>query len=97
MNKDASLGTMLRDAVGRELGPELARPPRQAAQDYAPPDYRQSDDEIDPIVRGLLTHLPAAGSVWPEQARKLWLDLLEGTFRMIYRETETTPIIVRTE
>ena len=83
-------------SVERELAPELSRaqrqelstPPRQAPRAYAPPSYRLSDDEIDPVIKGLLTHLPVAGSVWPEEARKLWLELLAGSFRMIYREAE---------
>lgn len=69
---------------------DLSSPPRQSAETYAPPSYRQSDDEIDPVVRGLLTHLPPAESVWPAAERKLWLELLEGTFRMIYREAPTS-------
>ncbi len=80
-------------AIERDLAPELRRaaslpePPRQPLEAYAP-RYQQSDDEIDPVVKGLLTHLPPAGSIWPAAERKLWLDLLEGTFRMIFRETE---------
>jgi len=61
-------------------------PMRQGPRDYAPPNYRQSDDEIDPIVKGLLTHLPPAGSVWPAEDRKLWLELLDGSFRLIFKE-----------
>ena len=75
-------------AVERALLPELSTPSRQAAQDYAQPVYRQSDSEIDPIIRALLTHLPPPGDVWPKEARKLWLDLLTGSFGMIYREPE---------
>lgn len=58
------------------LSRELAFIPRQA---FTPAD-------IDPVVKGLLTHLPAPGSVWPSEDRKLWLELLEGTFRLIFRE-----------
>jgi hypothetical protein len=42
--------------------------------------------EIDPIIRGLLSRLPKSGDVWPEDQRKLWLQLLEGSFRLIYRD-----------
>lgn len=41
---------------------------------------------IDPIIRGLLMRLPKSGEVWPEPERKLWLDLLAGSFKLIYRE-----------
>src|SRR5438445_13686849 len=42
--------------------------------------------EIDPIIRGLLVRLPKSGSVWPESERKLWLQLLEGSFKLISKE-----------
>jgi hypothetical protein len=42
--------------------------------------------EIDPIIRGLLARLPKSGDVWPEAERKLWLQLLEGSFRLIYKD-----------
>jgi hypothetical protein len=41
---------------------------------------------IDPIIRGLLSRLPKSGDVWPEEQRKLWLGLLEGSFRLIYKD-----------
>ena len=102
MNKE-SLSGLLR-GMERELAPELSReqerelslltrpqqhelsvPSRQAAQDYAPPGYREA---IDPIIAALLTHLPPPGEVWPKEARKLWVDLLTGSFQMIYREPD---------
>lgn len=46
--------------------------------------------EIDPIILGLLARLPKAGEVWPEAERKLWLDLLSGTFKLIYKDTPST-------
>jgi hypothetical protein len=42
--------------------------------------------EIDPIIRGLLDRLPNPGDVWPDPERKLWLDLLEGSFKLIYKD-----------
>jgi hypothetical protein len=42
--------------------------------------------EIDPIIRGLLARLPKSGQVWPEAERKLWLDLLAGSFKLIYKD-----------
>jgi hypothetical protein len=29
---------------------------------------------------------PKSGDVWPEDDRKLWLELLEGSFRPIYKD-----------
>ena len=44
--------------------------------------------DVDPIIQGLLSRLPKAGEVWPESERKLWLQLLEGSFKLIYKEKE---------
>ena len=41
---------------------------------------------IDPIIGGLLKRLPKSGDVWPEVERKLWLQLLEGSFKLIYKD-----------
>ena len=41
---------------------------------------------IDPIISGLLKRLPKTGDVWPEADRKLWLQLLEGSFKLIYKD-----------
>jgi hypothetical protein len=41
---------------------------------------------IDPIIQGLLARLPKSGDVWPEAERKLWLELLSGSFRLIYKD-----------
>jgi hypothetical protein len=42
--------------------------------------------KIDPIIQGLLSRLPASGAVWPEAERKLWLELLSGSFKLIYKD-----------
>ena len=45
---------------------------------------------IDPIIAGLLKRLPKSGDVWLEAERKLWLQLLEGSFKLIYKDQPTT-------
>jgi hypothetical protein len=42
--------------------------------------------DIDPIILGLLARLPKSGDVWPEAERKLRLDLLAGSFKLIYKD-----------
>ena len=49
--------------------------------------------DIDPIIRGLLARLPQSGDVWPGIERKLWLQLLEGSFKLIYKDSEETKTI----
>jgi hypothetical protein len=44
---------------------------------------------VDPIIAGLLKRLPKSGEVWPEGERKLWLQLLEGSFKLIYKDNAT--------
>jgi hypothetical protein len=47
---------------------------------------------VDPIIQGLLARLPVSGEVWPEAERNLWLELLKGSFKLIYRDdAEKTP------
>jgi hypothetical protein len=31
---------------------------------------------------------PKSGNVWPEAERKLWLQLLEGSFKLIYKDKQ---------
>ena len=39
-----------------------------------------------PFVQGLLKELPKAGTPWPEEQRKLWLDTAASIFKMIYKD-----------
>lgn len=41
---------------------------------------------LDPIIRGLISRLPKAGDVWPSAERKLWLEILENTFKLVYKD-----------
>jgi hypothetical protein len=47
----------------------------------------QPPSSVDPIIQGLLARLPASGAVWPEQERNLWLELLKGSFKLIYQDS----------
>jgi hypothetical protein len=51
------------------------------------------DGKDDPIIQGLLSRLPKIGSVWPEAERKLWLGILENSFKLIYKDTGDTPSV----
>jgi hypothetical protein len=42
--------------------------------------------DVDPIITGLLARLPKVGAVWPESERDLWLQLLKGSFQLIYKD-----------
>jgi hypothetical protein len=38
-----------------------------------------------------LARLPKSGDVWSEADRKLWLNLLEGSFKLIYKDKDAPP------
>lgn len=40
--------------------------------------------ELDPIIDALLDHLPPPGDYFPAEDRKLWLQILELAFKLIY-------------
>jgi len=77
--------------------------PAVASRDDEKPDVEEKEDGekknetggngggggkgVDPIIQGLLARLPKSGEVWPEIERKLWLQLLEGSFKLIYKDT----------
>lgn len=48
--------------------------------------FAEDRPSVDPVVAGLLDHMPRSGAVWPEAERKQWIALLEGTFRLIYKD-----------
>ena len=41
---------------------------------------------LDPIILGLIRRLPKSGDVWPMHERELWLQLLSGSFRLVYKD-----------
>lgn len=45
--------------------------------------------QLDPIILGLIRRLPKAGSVWPKAKRKLWLQILENSFELVYEDNES--------
>lgn len=51
-------------------------------------DEANNQLHLDPLVDALLEHLPAPGDVFPPESRKLWLQILELAFRLIYEEHE---------
>ena len=64
----------------------LADGDRLVSSDGSAPGQDGGDPPvIDPIIEGLLKRLPKTGDVWPEDDRKLWLGLLEGSFKLIYK------------
>ena len=41
---------------------------------------------LDPVIKGLIDKLPPPDSVWAESDRKLWLQILESSFKLIYKD-----------
>ena len=67
-------------------------PSEETPSTPAPGGNGSSDDivlpGIDPIVMGLIRRLPKSGEVWPISDRKLWLGILEATFKLVYSDPE---------
>jgi hypothetical protein len=42
--------------------------------------------ELDPLIEALLGHLPPPGDVFAAEDRKLWLQILELSLKLIYDE-----------
>ena len=75
--------------TGREQPGEQQREKPKTDQKNGGVGGNGGDDkppEIDPIIRGLLARLPKSGDVWPEAERTLWLELLKGSFKLIYKD-----------
>jgi hypothetical protein len=60
----------------------LPKKPNQAELDAA------NGAQLDPVIDALLGHLPAPGDYWPSTDRKLWLQMLELSFSLIYSDEE---------
>lgn len=43
---------------------------------------------LDPIILGLLARLPKPGDVWPETQHNLWIELLKGSLKLIYKDDD---------
>jgi hypothetical protein len=61
----------------------LPKKPNQAELDAA------NGAALDPIIDALLEHLPAPGDYWAKDDRKLWMQMIELTFELIYTDEES--------
>ena len=79
-------------ALNLERNYQQDSPQESYQQDqYGKYQLKPQVDQIDPVIAGLLTHLPLPGSVWPIEARKQWLELMEGSFRLIFKDKPVEP------
>jgi hypothetical protein len=72
--------------------PELQFPKKGATQIFKRGQWLRKPASIDPIIRGLLARLPKSGDVWPEGQRQLRLELLEGSFKLIYKDKSDSKV-----
>lgn len=94
--KSATYAGFIDATTGRFVKPGIVS---KADQPPKPPEEKLGGDGgnggpptgVDPIIQGLLARLPASGAVWSKQQRKLWLQLLEGSFDLIYKDDEGKP------
>jgi hypothetical protein len=94
--KSATYAGFIDSSTGRFVKPGIAQKDEGSALQPKPENNHQGGGggndgdggrpEIDPIIKGLLARLPKSGDVWPEAERKLWLELLSGSFKLIYKD-----------
>lgn len=48
----------------------------------------EGTSRLDPIIQGLINRLPKVGDVWSKPERKLWLEILENSFELVYRDSD---------
>jgi hypothetical protein len=72
----------------RKLASRQVRP---GPIDEPEPEAEESE-RLDPIIAGLLNHLPPPGDFWHPNDRKIWLDALTTALKLIYpEESDGTP------
>ena len=81
---DAASGRLVKPGIGG--APAVEQEGRQTPKKEEGGGAGGDLPPIDPIIAGLLKRLPNAGDVWPDDERKLWLQLLEGSFKLIYKD-----------
>jgi hypothetical protein len=50
------------------------------------PGEGNNEMQLDPLIDALLEHLPAPGDPFPPDRRKLWMQILELSLKLIYDE-----------
>lgn len=55
------------------------------------------EEKLDPIIKGLIDRLPRPGEKWSKAKRKLWLQILENSFDLVYEDNdpETKPDVMQ--
>jgi hypothetical protein len=92
--KSAQYAGFIDSSSGRFVKPGIGNESRTAEKSVQEPERISGNGGgdgptgIDPIIAGLLKRLPPSGALWPKSQRKLWLQLLEGSFDLIYSDTE---------
>lgn len=62
--------------------------PKPKSQSQAELQEADNHNSLDPLIDAMLDHLPAPGDVFELEQRKLWLQILELAFKLIYLERE---------
>ena len=93
-NKSAIYAGFIDAASGRFIKPGVAgvNDERSGQRDDDRTRKPSGDDgneppDLHPFVQGLLKELPKAGTAWPDEQRKLWLDTAASIFKMIYKDS----------
>jgi hypothetical protein len=90
---DATTGRFVKPGIAQKDEGTVAQPQQE---DHTGGNGGDGPTGVDPIIAGLLKRLPKSGEIWPETERKLWLQLLEGSFKLIYKDEppERAPLVM---
>lgn len=91
--KSAQYAGFIDSATGRFVKPGIAQKDEPQRQQDKPADSGSGGGgggdkpSLDPIIKGLIDRLPPSGTAWPVDQRKLWLQILESSFQLVYKES----------
>lgn len=83
------------DSGGGSTGETMPNdPPTQEAPEsrkMGAGDGGNQPPPLDPIIKGLIDRLPKPGTRWEKSKRKLWLQILENSFDLVYEDDDSPP------
>lgn len=89
--KSAQQANFIDQQTGRFIKPAVGGPGRENEGRNDPPRDKNGGGGdgptgLDPVIKSLVDKLPPPKSVWAEPDRKLWLQILESSFKLVYKD-----------
>ncbi len=89
--KSAQQANFIDQQTGRFIKPAVGGLGRENEGHTDPPGNKNGGGGdgptgLDPVIKGLIDKLPPPDSVWAEPDRQLWLQILESSFKLVYKD-----------